>query len=491
MIMQRRTLSIAAFFFLLLHQSATAQNADSLTSQISSGPAVTYSIQQCIDSALKNNLTVKSSEFTARLAEVTRLQQIGNALPTLSASAQYYNTGGKSVNQSTYTYVTENYNQAYGSLNGSVILFNGFSIQNFIRQYSLAYEADKKDWQYQKDLLTINIVLDYLSILSSEEQLDLAIKQAADIRHRTDLMSIQDSLGSIAPSAFTDQKALLNSAELTVVNTKNVLEQNKLKLAQDMNIPYSPNMDVVKINVDVTPVLYDASVDQVYQNATHNIASVQAAELHLASAKKGIQAARGNMAPTLYLFYGVGSNYSTTTTTTASAGTSYYQDGSYVNVNGTQTLVNYPYTLAGATKGVPFNTQFTNNIYTNLGLQLNIPILNRLSYRAIYKNAQIARDQAVFQQKTVMSQLRQSVESYYVTMTQNFRTYDVTYRQVQNYEESYREAKIKFDAGYISSLDFVIYSQDKNQGELNLIAAKYSYLLSTKVLDYFQGHLTW
>jgi outer membrane protein len=304
-------------------------------------------------------------------------------------------------------------------------------------------------------------------------------------------MSIQDSLGSIAPSAFTDQKALLNSAELTVVNTKNVLEQNKLKLAQDMNIPYSPNMDVVKINVDVTPVLYDASVDQVYQNATHNIASVQAAELHLASAKKGIQAARGNMAPTLYLFYGVGSNYSTTTTTTASTGTSYYQDGSYVNVNGTQTLVNYPYTLAGATKGVPFNTQFTNNIYTNLGLQLNIPILNRLSYRAIYKNAQIARDQAVFQQKTVMSQLRQSVESYYVTMTQNFRTYDVTYRQVQNYEESYREAKIKFDAGYISSLDFVIYSQDKNQGELNLIAAKYSYLLSTKVLDYFQGHLTW
>jgi outer membrane protein len=500
MIMQRRKLMLAAAALLLLVQySATAQstdsttlrNADSLISQTSSGPAIVFSVQQCIDSALRNNLAVKTAEFTARGAGVSYLQQIGNMLPTLIASGQYANNGGKNVNSVTYTYVTENFNQGYGQAQGNLVLWNGGSIQNFIRQYSLAYQADKKDWQYQKDLMTVTIILDYLNVLSTEEQLNLAQVQAADIRHKVDLMSIQDSLGSIAPSALTDMKGQLNASELTIVSTKNQLEANKLKLSQDMNIPYSPNLDLVKLNIDPTPIVYNASVDQVYQNATTHIAAVQAAQLHVASALKGVKATRGNMAPSLGLFYGVYSNYSTAATTTASNGTTFVQDGSYVTVNGAQSLVNYPQEIPGATKGVPFNTQVKANVQTQVGLSLNIPILNHLNYRVLYKQSLITRDQWIFNQKTVNAQLRQAVESSYVTMMQAYRTYNVTYKQVQNYEESYRTALIRYNAGAIASLDFVIYNTNKNTAELNLIAAKYSYILATKILDYYQGQLTW
>jgi outer membrane protein len=500
MIMQRRKLMLAAAAILLLVQySATAQitdsstlrNADSLISQNSSGPVIVYSVQQCIDSALRNNLSVKTAEFTARTAGVSYLQQLGNMLPTLSAYGQYANNGGKNVNTVTYTYVTENFNQGYMQATGNMVLWNGGSIQNFIRQYSLAYQADKKDWQYQKDLLTVTIILDYLNVLSTEEQLNLAQVQAADIRHKVDLMSIQDSLGSIAPSAFTDMKGQLNVSELTIVSTKNQLEANKLKLAQDMNMPYSPNLDLFKLNIDPTPIVYNASVDQVYQNATTHIAAVQAAQLHVASALKAVKATRGNMAPTLGLFYGVFSNYSTASTTTASNGTTYVQDGSYVTVNGAQSLVNYPQTILGATKGVPFNTQFKANVQTQVGLSLNIPILNHLNYRVLYKQSLVNRDQWIFNQKTVNAQLRQAVESSYVTMMQAYRTYNVTYKQVQNYEESFRTAQIRYNAGAINSLDFVIYNTNKNTAELQLISAKYSYILATKILDYYQGQLTW
>jgi outer membrane protein len=493
MIMQRRHLTIAAVFFLLLHYSATAQNqgADSLISEISSGPAVTYTIQQCIDSALSNNANVKGAEFTARLAKNAVLGQIGTALPYVSGYAQFLNNGGRSVNTVTYTYITENYNQGYGTLSGNWTIFNGFSIQNFIKQYSLAYQADKKDWQYQKDLITLSIIQDYFTILGTEEQLDLAQKQAADIRHHADLMSIQDSLGVIAHSAMTDQLASLNAAELTIVSTKNALETGKLKLATDMNIPYSPNLDVTKINADLTPILYNASVDQVYQNATHNIASIQAAELHAESARKGVLAARGNMTPTLSLQYGIQSNFSTAATNTTSLGTTFYNDGSYVNVGGAQQLVNYPASIPGATKGIPLGTQFNANLQTSLGLVLNIPILNGLRYRVAYRNSLVTRDQMNFNLKTANASLRQAVESNYVLMVQNFRTYNVTYREVQNYEESFREASIQYQHGYINSLQYVIYNTNKNFAELNLIAAKYNYLLATKILDYYQGQLTW
>jgi len=494
MTMQRPKIGLAtvSFLLLLLQHSATAQTqgADSLISEISSGPAVTYTIQQCIDSALKNNPNVKTFEFTERTAKANYIAQIGTMLPTLYGTANYLNNGGKSINNFTNQYVTENYNQGQGQLYGGLPLWNGFSIHNFIRQYALAYEADKKDWQYQKDLMTITIIQDFLAIMGTEELLDLAQKQAADIRHSAQLMTIQDTLGAIPHSTLTDELAFLNAAELNIISTKNNLEQGKLKLAQDMNVPYSPNMDVVKLNADLNPVLYNASVDQVYQNATHNIAAIQAQELHVASARKGVQANRGNMAPTLSFQYYLTTNYSTAATTNPLLNTTYAQDGSYVILNGAQVPVIAPQGNYGNVK-IPFNTQFKNNFFTQVGLNLSFPILNRLNYRTAYNNSKILLDQALFQQKTINTNLRQAVESNYVTMIQAFRTYNVTYREVQNYEESFREAQVKYDNGALASLAFVIYNTNKNNAELNLISAKYSYLLQTKILDYYQGQLTW
>jgi outer membrane protein len=174
----------ATILLFLLHHSATAQNqnADSLITEVSSGPTVTYSIQQCIDSALKNNSVVKSAEIAELQTRVLRLQYIGVAIPSLSGYANYYRTEGKSVNYSTNTYVNQEYNQGYGDLQGSVPLWNAGSILNFIRGYSVLYDATKKDWQYQKDLVTINVILAYLQVLSAEEQLELSQTQGKDSR---------------------------------------------------------------------------------------------------------------------------------------------------------------------------------------------------------------------------------------------------------------------------------------------------------------------
>jgi outer membrane protein len=500
MIMQRRTLTITAAFFLLFY-SATAQNnginrsegPDSLITQYSNLPAVTYTPQQCVDSAIKNNPNVETFDFTARLGKTARLQQIGNMLPTLGGYGSFGNVGGKSVDVTTYTYINQNYNQGYYQLSGSWTLWNGGSLVNFLKQYSLAYEADKKDLQYQRDLITITVILDYLTVLSTEEQLNLAQAQAADIRHKVDLTKVQDSLGVVAPSVFTDIKGQLNAAEITIVQTKTQLENAKLALAQAMNIPYSPNMEVVKLNIDPTPVMYNATADEVYQNATHKLAAVDAVNLHVASAIKGVKANWGNMTPSLSLFYQAYTNYSSTSTSSTLLNTFYAPDpsGSYVINNGTQLPI---YTEQGnysAPKDITFGTQFRQNVYKEIGLQVNIPILNRLTYRVAYQNSKIALAQAQFNQKTTMASLRQAVESNYVLMAQSLRLYNTYYHQVQNYEESFREAQIKYDAGALASLDFVIYNTNKNQAELNLVAAKYSYFLQTKILDYFQGQLTW
>ncbi len=112
------------------------------------------------------------------------------------------------------------------------------------------------------------------------------------------------------PTDWTDAKGQLEPARSSSPKTKNQLENFKLILSQFMNIPYTPNMDVaVNWDIDPAPVLYNATVDQIYQNATKNIASVQAAELHVASAAKRSKVRnRGNLYPNLSLFYALQSN---------------------------------------------------------------------------------------------------------------------------------------------------------------------------------------
>lgn len=413
-----------------------------------------YTLQQCVDSALQKNVTVKAAEFLKEGARITRDQQIGNALPSLQAYAQFQNSGGRSVNVSTNTYISENYNQGYGQVTSSLTLWNGFSLHNFIRQYALAYQADNMDYQAARDVVTVNTILAYLQVLSNQEQLTQAEKNATASGRKVAIMEIQNREGSIAPIDLSDAKGQLAQDELTAINIKNSLEVSKNALCVIMNVPYSPSLGFAPLATDLTPVVYNASVDDIFQNASRNLATVKASRLHLASAQKGVKAAWGNMMPTLALYGGVSSNYSTTTTT-------------------------------------EFQTQVNNNLYTQVGVSLNIPILQSLHLRNLYRQSRINLDQAQFNASTTVTQLKQSIESYYITMMSAFRTYNGLLNEEENYQESYRGAEIKYEAGALPSLNFIIYKTNLDNARLNLIQAKYNYILQTKILDYYQGTLKW
>jgi outer membrane protein len=472
-------------------QDSTRRTAPPTNDENTGTPAGTvYSLKQCVDSALSNNPTVRQSEYTSEAARNNLAQQKGAMLPFVSGYASYTNNGGKSVNNYTNSYVTENFNSGYGQLQATLTLWNGGAVQNFIRQYSLLYQADKMDWQQAKDQMTVSVILAYLNVLSLEEQLGMAERQADATRKRVELLSIQNQEGAISPSDLTDMKGQLASDQLTITSTQNALEANKLALAQFMNIPYSPNLEVQKLAEDLTPVLYPATVDQIYQNATHNLAQVKAAQLHLASASKGVMATRGALMPTLSLFGQVYSNYSTAAASQRLINTSFVPSGGYADNGGTQLPVFLPQSNFQNEK-IAFGDQINNNVNTQLGVQLSIPILNGLRARTQYKNAQVNLAQAKFNAGTTITLLRQSIESYYVTMMSDFRTYTTLIEQVKNYDESFHSAEIRYDAGAMKSLDFIIYKTNLDRANLSLIQGKYNYILQTKVLDYFQGTLTW
>jgi len=63
--------------------------------------------------------------------------------------------------------------------------------------------------------------------------------------------------------------------------------------------------------------------------------------------------------------------------------------------------------------------------------------------------------------------------------------------QAAAYSESFRTTEIRFDAGVINSDVYILAKNRTDAANVNLAAAKYTYIFRTKVLDYYQGKLTW
>ncbi|TAM95245.1 MAG: TolC family protein, partial [Chitinophagaceae bacterium] len=449
--------------------------------------AQTYDLQQCIDIAIKNNPDVKQSQFTLESDKVYKREAVAGMLPGISGNISRSVYNGKSINPYTNSYINQQNTADNYGLNASIVLWHGSSVVNFIKQNSLAYEAGKMDLQNAKDRLTINVILAYLSVLSEQEQLKIAKQQVVVTRQQVDRLTIENNKGNIAPSDLYNTRGQLGSNEITVLTTQDALTTARLNLAQLMNIPYAANMELTPI---ATAILspYNGTMDDIYQYAIAHLPEVKAAELHDESAKRAVRSARGNLFPTLSLFGGFGTNYSSAAATSRLINTSDQQTNNYVMFNNDKLPVYAPESNYSSSK-VPYGSQWKNNLNSNIGLNLSIPILNGLQARSRVKLSKIAEAQTAFQQQTVKILLRQAIERDFVSMTTAYETYKKFVQQVADYSESFREARIKFEAGAINSVDFVITENNMSQANFNLIAAKYNYIVQTKILDYYSGRL--
>lgn len=460
--------------------TARAQQADS--------SAGNYTLQQCIDIAIKNNADVRTAEFQRDNNRVNVQLAKGNMLPFVNTNINHGLNQGRSLDPVTNSYISQNYSQANYNLNASLTLWNGSSIQNNIRQNALNYQASEMDVQQTRDNTTISVILAYLTVLNNQEQLNMAMRQAAVSRAQVERLEIQNKEGSIAPGDLYNMKGQLGTNELTVIDMRNALRSSQLNLTQLMNIPFRENIHLAPVNTaDTIGVLYDGTAEQIVQQATQSLPMVKAADLRKQGAEKGIKAARGALLPTLGLNGNLGTTYSSTTTANGALISSVdQQTRDFVMLDNTKTPVYKPVDTYAQNK-IPYGSQWKNNFFSSINLGIKIPILNGLQSRGRLKQAKITAEQTSFLAKTVRIQLRQSVEQAYVNMIAAFERLQGLLQQVKDYEEAFRTAQVKFDAGAITSVDYTIAKNYVDQANLNLIAARYNYVLRTKILDYYQG----
>lgn len=477
----RKISLIATLAVFVITQKSFAQDTARINGMVS--------LKKCIEIAMRNNVDINRSELTMMDNKVLYNQSQGNRLPFVSSSISHGLSQGRVIDPFTNSYINQNLTFANYNLGADLYLWNAGSINNSVKANRLNYEAGKMDWQQQKDNVTINVILAYLQVLNATEQLNAAIQVADVTRKQVERLDVLNNEGAIAPATYYDTKGQLATDEANIITLQNTVESARISLVQLMNINYSKDMQLEKVDESAALSLYDGNSNDIYHTALNNLAMIKAVDLRRASATKSLKAAKGQMYPSLVLSGGLGTNYSSAASTATLIGVTDVATGGYVNVNNEKVLVYAPQSDFSSSK-IPYEKQWKNNFNSSVSIGIQIPILNGLQARSRVKTAKNQEKRAELNATTTKTQLQQSVEQAYLNMNTAFERYQKVQAQVEALTISFNAAEVKFNAGAINSVEYLLVKNKADNAKINLIAAKYDYILRTKILDFYKGTLS-
>src|SRR5258705_1018689 len=228
-----------------------------------------WTLQECIEHALKNNIQIKQAELNKDLAGVSKNQSVAEMFPTLNASANHNYYFGRSLDPTTYQFTTNEIRSNSFSLTSSLVIFEGFRLQNTLKQSNLNYLSAKYDLQKIQNDISLNVVTFYLQVLYNKDLLKQAQEQTAASKVQRDRMQEMEKLGAVSRGNLLDLEAQYASDELRMVNAQAQYDQSVLSLTQLLELETTagfsvdtvsfpaPSIDVSSINVSS---IYDAAL---------------------------------------------------------------------------------------------------------------------------------------------------------------------------------------------------------------------------------------
>lgn len=479
---------VAGLLWLLLPGRAVAQTPASPT------PAERLSLEQCLTAALQNSLLLRQAQLELDNGNLQLTQARQARLPTVNLFGSQALSAGRNINPSTNQFIEQQVTSNNYQLGANVTVFNGFALQNAIRQANLFRQAGVQGVQGARYLITLTAIQNYLTVLTNQEQLEISRRQVEVSHAQVERTGKIVAAGVLAEGNLFDLQAQLSNDELTVVNARNTLDLSKLTLLQTMNLPGST--DVVNFTVEPLP-LTDPAVESgeisarpVYEAALQRMPDVKAAELRVRSDALGVKVARAAMYPLLTLNAGLSTVYS-------SVGLQrFIPDGTlvertsdgYVTVGGVQQAV-YSSAPGGTYVNYNYFEQVRNNLNRSVSLNLRIPILNGFQARNRITNAVIQQKTSEVAADNVRLLLRQQVEQAAASLRAAANRYQATTEQVRALGRAFATAESRFNAGTLNSADYVLAKNNLDRAQANLVQVKYDYALSSQILNIYRNGL--
>ena len=461
-----------------------------------------FTLSECIDYAIKNNLTVRQSSWDVVQSEVALKQSKADLLPSVNAGTNLSYNVGRTINEFTNEYIEAPVQQQNMNLVGQVTLFEGLRRLKTIRRNQSDVLVNELGLEATKNDITLEVVGAYTQILLSQELLETANFQQLTTEGQLNRTRRLVEAGSLPKADALQQEALLAQNETSVVDAENNLALAQLRLKQLLQIPAEQSLTIVDPEVDAPEAdRLPASAEGVYEAAAGRLPAIRGADQQITSAEYGIAVAQAGYYPSITLAGGLSSLYSDAAPAfIPRSGAATVTER--VPIGFLETPVPLGDLAAGTQLPVFRETQITppeeivENTYFNqldfnlrrfVQLSLNIPIFNNWQVRSNVANAKIGLEQAQINALNQRNIVRQNIEQAYLDARAAAKSFAATRRQVAALQEAFKNTEVRYQAGAIDAVDYNQARNDLNGAESDLVRTKYNYVFSLKVLDFYQG----
>lgn len=448
-----------------------------------------WTLQQCIDYAMKNNIQVKQSELNVKLSKENLLQSEANVLPSLNGNVSHSYNVGRRIDPFTNQFADNTVLSQNFSLSSSITLFRGLQNYNTIKQNQYNFISSKYDVDKLRNDISLSIATNYLQILFNEELLQIAQNQVLISQKQVDRTSKLVEVGTLAKGSLLDIQAQLASEEMSLATAQNQLDLSYLSLVQLLDLDSVQNFKIVKPNIDIpSESVLAATPEQIYGMAKTSQPNIKSQEYKLKSAEKGVSIAYGGISPTISLSGSYGTGYSGASKRIKDGYNPTLQ-GYYPNGDTTSAgdYVFSPLFSSPEYEDTPFKDQINNNINKFVGLNISIPLFNNLQTKSSISRAKIQKLNAEYSLQLSQNELRKTIQQAHADALAALKKYNATQKSVAAIQESFKYTEQKYTVGMVNSLE---YNDSKNKlakAQSDLLQAKYDYVFKVKVLDFYMG----
>ena len=429
-----------------------------LLCSILSMSAKTWTLDECIQYAMDNNISLQKAGLT-RQTSVETLQSSRAALfPSLSFSTSQnvaYNpwraNGTTTVtgNQVESSSSTTSYNGSY-SLSARLTVWDGNRNINTIKQNDIAEQVAEQDSITKSRTIEEQIATLYVQILYSKEAVKVSQEtlEAAKVNEERGLQMVK--VGSMSKAECSQLSATRAQDEYNLVNAETNVLNYKRQLKALLEITDDDDFDVVDTEAtDAMALQSIPSMQSVYEAARENRPEVKKAMLSVKSAELQQKIAKAQYYPTVSL--------------SASAGT----NNSSLGKNS-------------------WGEQIKSNFNVGGGVTLSVPIFDQRAARTALNKANIQRQTALLDVQNEEVTLHSTIEKYWIDANNNQNKYKAAKVSSTAAKDSYDLLSEQFAVGLKNIVELQDGKTRLLSAKQNELQSKYMTILDIKMLEFYQ-----
>jgi len=421
-------------------------------------PTQKWTLRQCVDYAIKNNISVKQADVQARIAALQAKQTSMYQLPSLSFNTSIGPSFGRSLDISTNGYTNlASLSQSYG-LQGGIEIYNWGKLKNNVQASSFNLKAALSDIEKTANDVALNVATYYLQILATHQQIDIVKVQIQQTKNNLDVTRKKVEAGALPELNALEFESQLAVDSNNLVSAETSYNQSLLAMKGLLNLDAAKQFDVEIPDVKKIPLenLADLQPEAVYHLALDNQPSIKSNKFRIQANEKNVLVNKAGLYPSVTGNYSLSTGYIDYLTNTGFSKTAYF-------------------------------TQLNNNFRQNIGIGISVPIFNNGINRTNYEQSKISLQNSKITEEQIEQKLKLDIYTAYSNSLNALQKFNASIKQVEVAQKAFDFANKRYEVGLLNTLDLITNQNNLLRAKTQNLADQYDYVFKMKLLEFYKG----